>query len=88
MKQIIWNWLMVFIIPAVIGAALRGALSRTHRGYGITLGLAVLAAVSWSLFYMAPGLNTEAHGIVTAQITCCAAGALLVEITARLWKRR
>lgn len=88
MKQIIWNWLMVFIIPAVTGAALRGVLSRIRRGYGVTLGLAVLAAVSWSLFYMAPGFRTEAHGIVTAQITCCAAGALLVEITAIFWKRR
>lgn len=87
MEQILFNWLMVFILPAVAGLLLRLLLFRVRKGWWMTLGLVVLAAASSLLFYVAPSFGTEAHGILTAQLYCGAAGALLAEVMLRLRKQ-
>ena len=42
MKQIIMNYLGIFIVPALIGFAVRFLLRRSQKGYWVTVGLAIL----------------------------------------------
>lgn len=82
MRQIILNWLYVFIGPLVIGLALRFFCRRWKRAYLITLCLLLLTALAWTLAWTAPQ-GLEWYGLAALQASLAAAGSLAAG--AALW---
>ena len=82
MKQIIINWLYVFIGPPAIGLALRFFCRRWKRAYWITLCLLLLTAAAWTLAWTAPQ-GLEWYGLAAVQASLAAVGSLAAG--AALW---
>ena len=84
MGQIIINYLFIFIVPFLIGAAVRFLLRRIKRAHRITLVSMALAAIGWFVFYTVPSNGSELYGIIALHLTSIAAGALLAGLILRL----
>lgn len=82
MKQIILNWLYVFIGPPVLGLALRFFCRRWKRARLITICLLLLTAASWITARAAPQ-GLEWYGLAAVQASLAAAGSLAAG--AALW---
>ena len=84
MKQIIINYLGVFIVPALIGFVVRFLLRRSRKGYWVTAGLAVLTVVGWIAYNTIPSHGSELYGILAAMITSALAGSFVTGLVIRL----
>ena len=84
MGQIIINYLYIFIVPFLVGAAARFLFRRIKRAYRVTLVSMALAAIGWFIFYAVPSNGSELYGIIALQLTSVAAGALLAGLILRL----
>ncbi len=83
MKQIVINWLFVFILPLVLGAALRFACRKRKKAWLLTLAAAVLAAAACAVACAPPVSGNEAYGIRTVQAALFAAASCLTGILTR-----
>lgn len=88
MSQIVKNYLFIFAVPLLIGAAVRVLFRRTKRVYLITMALAVLALIGWTARYTIFSHGSELYGILALQTTGAAAGALLAGLALRLKRVR
>lgn len=80
MKQIIINYVFVFVLPFLIGIAFRFFLRHARKARFATAGMVVLAAAAWLIAYAVPSHGSELYGIVALIVTCAAAGAVLVGV--------
>lgn len=78
MKQIVLNWLYVFIGPPMLGMALRFFCRRWKRAHWITVCLVVLTAAAWTVAWTLPNRGSELYGIMAWQASLAAAGSLSV----------
>ena len=87
MKQIVINYLIIFVIPLVIGLAVRILLNRFNRSYFVTVALAVLTLIAWVIAIINPLPGNESFALRAVQVTCAFGAALVVEIILRLKKK-
>lgn len=76
MRQIILNWLYVFIGPPVLGLALRFFCRRRKKAYLITICLLLLTAAAWIVVWTVPSRGSELYGLTALQASLAAAGSL------------
>lgn len=84
MKQIIFNYLWVFIIPALIGFLLRFFFRRAKRGSLITAALIALAVLSWIVATVIPSHGSELYAIRAMMVTSSSVAALMTDMVIRL----
>ena len=83
MKQIIMNYLGIFIVPALIGFAVRFLLRRSKKGSWITGGLAILTVIAWIAANTIPTHGSELYGIVALMVTSALVGAFVTGLVIR-----
>lgn len=83
MSQIIKNYMLIFVVPFLIGVAVRFLCRRAKRSYLITAGFAVLVVIGWAAFYIVPSHGSEMYGIIALMATSAAVGALLAGVIVR-----
>ena len=88
MKQIIFNYLWVFIIPALIGFLLRFFFRRAKRGSLITAALIALAVLSWIVATVIPSHGSELYAIRAMMVTSSSVAALVTDLVIRLKAKR
>lgn len=84
MKQIIFNYLCVLIIPALIGFLLRFFFRRAKRGSLITAALIALAVLSWIVATVIPSHGSELYAIRAMMVTSSSVAALMTDMVIRL----
>ncbi|MBR2894290.1 MAG: hypothetical protein IKC03_01350 [Oscillospiraceae bacterium] len=84
MKQIIFNYLWVFIIPALIGFLLRFFFRRAKKGSLITAALIALAVLSWIVATVIPSHGSELYAIRAMMVTSSSVAALMTDMVIRL----
>ena len=87
MRQIIWNYLCLFGVPAAIGCVVRFLLRRLRRAYCVSIIFVILAAIAWIAAYIIPSRGSELYGIRALQVTATAAGSLLTGLVFFVKKR-
>jgi len=88
MKQIIMNYLGIFIVPALIGFAVRFLLRRSQKGYWVTVGLAILTVIGWIAANTIPNHGSELYGILALMMTSALAGSFVTGLVVRLKANR
>ena len=88
MKQIIFNYLWVFIIPALIGFLLRFFFRRAKKGSLITAALIALAVLSWIVATVIPSHGSELYAIRAMMVTSSSVAALVTDLVIRLKAKR
>ena len=83
MKQIIFNYLWVFIIPALIGFLLRFFFRRAKRGSLITAALIALAVLSWIVATVIPSHGSELYGIIATMVASASISSLITGLAIR-----
>lgn len=84
MGQIILNDLFVFVVPFLIGTAVRLLCRRTEKAWLAALILAVLAVIAWAAACIIPSHGSELYGIIALAASSMAVGALLAGLIMRL----
>lgn len=84
MVQIILNYLYIFIMPIIIGFAVRFFTRKINQAYWVTVFFVLLSVVSWKIVYTVPSYGSEMYGIRAFQATAAAIGSLVTGITFRL----
>ena len=84
MKQIIFNYLCVLIIPALIGFLLRFSFRRAKKGSLITAALIALAVLSWIVATVIPSHGSELYAIRAMMVTSSSVAALMTDMVIRL----
>lgn len=69
MQQIILNYLVVFVLPAIICFSIRAVLQKSNRGAIVTIVLAALTIVCWGVAAFVPSHGSELYGIRAVQAT-------------------
>lgn len=75
MKQIVLNWLFIFIGPPVLGLVVRFFCRRWKRAYFITICLLLLTAAAWAATGTVPN-GLEWYGLSAVQASLASAGSL------------
>ena len=88
MKQIIFNYLCVLIIPALIGFLGRFLFRRAKRGYLITVALLALTILGWIAANVIPSHGSELYAIRAMMITSASVAALVTEVMIRFKSKR
>ena len=89
MAQIVLNYLMIFILPFLLGILLRSLLFRKKaRGWIITVIAAVLAIVALIIAIAVPSHGSEANGLRMVQAICLLVGVLTAAGIIRLRHRQ
>lgn len=84
MTLIMLNYLYIFIIPIIIGFAVRFFTRKTKWSYWSTVFFVVLSFVAWIIGYVVPSKGSELHGLRALQTTAAAIGSLVTGIAVRL----
>lgn len=77
MKQIIINYLGLFIVPALVGFTVRFLLLRSKKGYLVTEGVAILTLISWVAANVIPTHGSEVCGVLTLMVTSAAVASFV-----------
>lgn len=86
MLQIVKNYLIIFIIPFLVGVAVRLLCRRVNKDYFITVAFAALAIIAWAVALIVPSHGSELYALIAAQATSAAVGALLIELVLQIKK--
>ena len=84
MRQIIWNWMLIAVLPFLAGLLFRWLLRRWRRGWILTAAAAILALILflWALTIPIPG--SEGPGLWAIQAVCLTLGAGVMELILKL----
>lgn len=87
MRQIIWNWMLIAVLPFLAGLLFRWLLRRWRRGWILTAAAAILALILflWALTIPIPG--SEGPGLWAIQAVCLALGAGAMGLVLQLKRR-
>lgn len=88
MRQDLVNLLGILVLPAVLGAGLRILCCRTRRGWGVTVGLALLAAGMWVVAQTVFSHGSELYGVLALQASAAALAALAAGVALRVSRKR
>lgn len=84
MKQIIINYLVILVLPLVIGLATRIILQRFNKGCFATILFAILTAIGWCVAITIPSQGSELYGLLAIQATAAFASSLVTGLVLRL----
>lgn len=84
MKQIIINYLGLFIVPALVGFTVRFLLLRSEKGYWVTAGLAFLTLIGWVAANVIPTHGSEVCGVLVLMVTSAAVASFVTGMVIRL----
>mgnify|MGYP001069942776 CR=1 FL=1 len=85
MKQIILNYLVIFILPFLLGGVLRFALRKRTKAGLMTAAAALLSLAAWTVARNPPVLGSELYGLRFFQAACFTTGSLLIGLLLR-WR--
>jgi hypothetical protein len=88
MAQIILNYLYIFIIPIIIGFAVRFFTRKTKWSYLSTVFFVILFFAAWIACYIVPSKGSELHGLWGLQATAAAVGSLATGIAVRIVRQK
>ena len=88
MKQIIINYLGLFIVPALIGFVVRFLLRRSKKGYWVTVGLVILTLIGWMAANVIPTHGSELYGVLALMVTSVTVASLVTGLLIRLIANR
>lgn len=88
MRQIILNYLFVFVAPLIFGFLIRFIGGSSKRAYFITLGLVGLAVIAQIIVWAVPANGSEQNALLAVQAACAAAASLLTGVVMSLQKKR
>ena len=77
MQQIIFNYLCVLILPALIGFLVRFLFRRAKKSFWITATLIVLAVLSWIVAIAIPAHGSELYAIRAMMVTSASISSLV-----------
>lgn len=87
MGQILFNIFMVYILPVIIGIAVRVVVRKMRKPFIVTVGLILLAVVMWAIAVIVPSHGSEGNGIMAMMATCLAVGALVAGLITRIFHK-
>ena len=87
MKQIVLNYLGIFIIPFLAGTLVRFLFRKYSKAWLITVITALLALVQYSMISIFPN-DCEVHAFRTIQVICLFLGSLLLGFITRVMSRK
>ncbi len=76
----IFNILLIFVLPAVLGLALRLLLRMFDKAHFLSLGLVVLTLATHVVVSLMPTHGSEAPALAAIMLTCFTAGCVVMEI--------
>ena len=83
MQQIIFNYLCVLILPALIGFLVRFLFRRAKKSFWITATLIVLAVLSWIVAIAIPAHGSELYAIRAMMVTSASISSLVTGLAIR-----
>ena len=83
MQQIIFNYLCVLILPALIGFLVRFLFRRAKKSFWITATLIVLAVLSWIIAIVIPSHGSELYGIIATMVASASISSLITGLAIR-----
>lgn len=86
MTQIIKNYLIIFIVPFLVGLTARFLCRHARKAYLVTVVFLILAVVGWATACIIPSHGNELNSLLAGEATMATVGALLAELF--LWVRR
>ena len=88
MKQIISNYLSVFVPPIIIALIVRILLRRFDKAYLATVAFALLTVVAWIAAQVIPSHGSELYGLMAVEATTAFVTSLLTGLVLRLKSRK
>lgn len=88
MLQIIQNYLLIFMIPFVVGVVLRLLIRKTRKPFILSVSAVVLAVIMWIVYAVVPTHGSEGYGIITLVFTTMALGTLISGLITRIWHKK
>lgn len=77
MAQIVWNYMAIFIIPILVGFAVRFLFRKRNKAWIITAAGAVLSLIGLITAINPPVSGNEAYGLLTIATACATAASAL-----------
>lgn len=77
--QILSFYLVVIVLPLLLGGILRSACRKVSKAWLITVISAILSAAAWMIARNPPVLGSELYWFRAIQAVCFTAGSLLAE---------
>lgn len=84
MLQIIYNYLIIFILPFLVGLIARFVIQKSKKPFILTICLIVFAVFMWVIAYVVPNYGDEGNGLRALQASCSAIGALIAGLITRV----
>lgn len=86
MKQLALICLVFFVLPLLMGGALRFALRKRTKAWLMTAAAALLSLAAWAVVRNPPVLGSELYWFRFFQAVSFTAGSLLIGLLVR-WRR-
>ena len=74
------NILYIFVLPALVGIAVRVLMIRFKKSYLATAVLGILTVIAWGIWLFNPIQGSELFGILALQVSLAFAGSLLTGV--------
>lgn len=87
MKQIILNYLSVFVLPLILGGCIRFFCRKWSKAWLITAFFALLTIIALVFACNPPVLGSELYALRAIQLGCLTAASLIVGIIFRHKKK-
>ncbi len=86
-KQIFLNYLVVFVLPLLLGGGLRFFCYKFSKAWLITVAAMVLSVAAWFVAMNPPVLGSELYALRTVQAVCLTIGSLLTGLFVKIRKK-
>lgn len=84
MAQIVWNYLIIFVFPALIGGGVRFLSRRRKKAWIVTAVFALLTAVAVIIAVNPPVSGNEGYGLSAVMAGCATIASFLVGLVFRI----
>ena len=88
MKQIVLNYLVIVIIPFLLGALIRFLFRKRSKAWLVTAITAFLAVAAFIIERTVPNHGSELYALLVVQAVCLLIGALLIGAVTRMMRRK
>ncbi len=88
MKQIILNYVSIFVLPILAGFAVRFFCRRLKKAWLVTAAGAVLTVIALIVALNPPIAGNEGYGLITVSAACATAASLITGLVCRLINRK
>ncbi len=80
MNTITLNMLYIYVLPALVGIAVRVLMNRFKRSWLATAVLGILTLIAWGIWLFNPIPGSELFGILALQVSIAFAASLLTGV--------